>query len=107
MKRILSGIAISLVTAAPAIAGCSNYEDGSLPNTQVPQYQVCYDGVCDETTLSYECSNIRGSQTGFAIGWSIDVVIAENGDQTTIIGWQGCSIDEAKYNRLSVEEIVD
>ena len=107
MKQILSGIAISLVTVAPAIAGCANYENGSLPSVQAPQYRVCYDDVCDETTLSYECNNIRGSQTGFAIGWSIDVVIAENGDRTTVIGWQGRAINEAKHHRLSVEEIVD
>lgn len=105
--KILSILALFAIVGSPAIAGCSNYEDGSLPNTQAPQYRICYDDVCDETTLSYECSNIRGSQTGFAIGWSIDVVIAESGNQTTIIGWQGRAIEEAKHYRLSVEKIVD
>lgn len=88
-----------------ASAGCSNYEDGSLPGIAAPLYRICYDEVCDDTTLSYECSNVSGAQQGFANGWALDYSAIASGEVKLTVTWQGRTIDESKHHRLVIEEI--
>ena len=105
MKTKVSCVASSLLIGTSAIAGCANYEDGSLPNTPAPVYRVCYDDVCDITTMSYQCANVYSAQLGFANGWALEYEAQDEGDGQKTVSWQGRVIDEAKHHRLSYERI--
>lgn len=97
---LIPGLLTTLGTAATA--GCDNFEDGSLPNTSAPKYRICYDDVCDETQLSYQCANAYGLQLGFANGWATSTD-ADTG--TRDVTWQGRPIATEKHHRLTITEI--
>lgn len=107
MKFIRLYLVLMLLAGTSASAGCANFEDGSLGRTAAPKYRICYDGVCDETQLSYECANIFGMQQGFANGWAIDIKLNEGAPQRQVITWQGRVIDANKHDRLTFEKISD
>ncbi|PRY79684.1 uncharacterized protein DUF1311 [Yoonia maritima] len=106
MKEISLFTVMFLMAGTMVSAGYTNYEDGSLPNTIAPQYRICYDGVCDETQLSFQCSNINETQQGFANGWATYYTSPQSGTESFRVTWQGRVIDEDKHSRLSIEEIV-
>lgn len=93
---------ILTIVGTAATAGCDNFEDGSLPNATAPKYQICYDDVCDETQLSYQCANVNGLQQGFANGWAIST---DAGTKTMEVTWQGRLIAVEKHHRLKITEI--
>ncbi len=82
MNRVVA-LPFAALFAAPVYAGCSNYVDGSLPDP-APKATICYRGVCEDTTLVYECGNAHGASAGFASGWRFEV-----GEAGTFIerGW--------------------
>ncbi|EBA10721.1 lysozyme inhibitor LprI family protein [Roseobacter sp. CCS2] len=105
MKKLLFFCAMFLSVGTMVSAGCADYEDNSLPNTPAPQYRICYDDVCDETTLSFVCSNINGTQKGFANGWATYYTTAQSGAESFRVTWHGRTIDADKHSRLTIEEI--
>jgi hypothetical protein len=107
MKLIHTYCLIVLLSTTTASAGCANFEDGSLEGVLGPRYRICYDNVCDETRLSYVCSNIFGIQQGFANGWATDFKVGGVEPESYTITWQGRIIDKSKYGRLRFEEICD
>ncbi len=107
MVRLLPFVLLSTVFATTVSAGCNNYEDGSLPGVTAPKYRICYDDVCDLTTLSYECANVTGSQQGFANGWALAYTLTDTGEIKLKVTWQGREIDESKHHRLAIEEVAN
>lgn len=71
MLRALFGLVVLLSTATASYAGCANYTDGST-TTPAPEAEICYKGVCEKTTLDFECGNVSGAMSGYANGWRID-----------------------------------
>ena len=104
MKKLVFFIGMFVISGTVVSAGCANYEDGSL-SSPAPKYRICYDDVCDETELSFECANIYEAQRSFANGWAFYYTSRASGGESTTITWQGREIDEEKHHRLSVEEI--
>jgi hypothetical protein len=97
--------AILFLSANHALAGCANYTDGSLGNAPAPRYLVCYDDVCNETELTYQCSNLNSIQTGYSIGWTVNCQLLDSGKQECTILWKGRPIDPSKHHRLRFEEL--
>ena len=104
MKKLLFFIGTFVISGTAVSAGCANYEDGSL-GSPAPKYRICYDDVCDETELSFECANIYGGQRGYANGWAFYYTSRASGEESTTITWQDREIDEEKHHRLTVQEI--
>lgn len=104
MKKLSFFTATFLIAGTTASAGCANFEDGSM-TSPAPKYRICYDDVCEETQLSWVCSNIHGTQHRYANGWATDYTSPHSGEESYTVTWQGRTIDEEKHSRLSIEEI--
>ena len=89
------------VAVQPLWAGCSNFTDGSMAGP-APEVWICYDDVCDLTTLDFECANTGSYQARYAIGWGVNCLLDGAGGQTCVITWQGREIDPAKHDRLTI-----
>ena len=66
-EKILFGasLLLCLLPVGELRAGCANYEDGSL-NREPPAVVLCFQGVCEKTTLDFECANVYGAQFGYS-----------------------------------------
>ncbi|UCI33225.1 hypothetical protein [Mesorhizobium sp. B4-1-4] len=60
------------IIPGPALAGCANYTDGSA-DISPPKATICFERVCEKTTVDFDCANIHGSQKGYANGWRVYV----------------------------------
>jgi len=104
MKKMLFFITPFLLSGTMVSASCTDYEDGSVIS-EAPRFRICYDDVCDETQLSWVCSNINGTRHQYANGWATDYTSPQSGEESYTVTWQGRTIDEEKHSRLSIEEI--
>lgn len=75
--RIVIAAAILALAAPQTWAGCSNYTDGSLTEP-APRVTICFDGVCEETTVDFECGNVHGAQIGYANGLRIELSVDDD-----------------------------
>lgn len=93
----------ALVTPTAGYAGCANF----LENPQdAPVVQICYQDVCDLTTLDYACANVTDYRAEYAIGWSIQCKIKDGETEgTCIYSWQGRPIDPAKNDFITIKEM--
>jgi hypothetical protein len=100
MKKISLCVMGFVFLGTAASANCMNYTDGSTTQAP-PEYNICYDGVCEVTTVTYECANQSGVSRGFANGW--EFYYGANGEY--VVGRQGQVLDESDHSRVSAEEI--
>ena len=86
-----------------ASAGCWDYTEHADP---APRVQICYQDVCDVTTVDFVCSNAFEHREGYAIGWS---VLCESKDPDEAAAcrysWQGRPIDPAKNDFITIKQI--
>jgi len=102
MKRILTIFGIWLLPST-VHAGCASY----LENTEnAPAFQICYEEVCDLTTLDYVCSNVTDYSAAYAIGWTMRCTItAGQDDGVCRYFWQDRPIDPAKNDFITITPV--
>ena len=47
-------------------------------NENAPRAMLCVSGKCEKTTLDFVCSNVSGSQAGWANGWRLELDSVRN-----------------------------
>lgn len=106
--RLISMLAslLLIVSVQSVHAGCANFEDGSM-QMEAPRFEICYNGVCDVTSLSYECANVYSSQIRFDIGWSKDCDLNRTDEYPCTVYWEGRPIEQSKYGNITCEPLND
>lgn len=68
----LASIASTVMLLAPASvnAGCWNASDSGV---QGPAAEICIGGICEKTTLEFECANISGLIAGYTNGLRVEI----------------------------------
>jgi hypothetical protein len=103
--RVINMIGVStlalLISPSNSQAGCVNYTDGST-TTAAPTVRICFDQVCDITTLDYECANASGGTMGYAVGWRIESSTSERS-----VYWKDKKLPVSKYHRLTCVPLSD
>lgn len=64
---------VVMMAPLPAVASCWNAADTGVPG---PSAEICIGGVCESTTLDFECANAMGMMAGYANGLHIEVDVS-------------------------------
>lgn len=82
MLKVLA-IAVGVLAAGPASAGCEDFTDGSM-TTSAPAAEVCFKGKCDQTTVDVTCGNATGAFSIYANGWRVDQFVEDGQDKIVV-----------------------
>jgi hypothetical protein len=86
---------VVMMAPLPALASCWNAADTGVPG---PSAEICISGVCETTTLDFECANATGMMAGYTNGLHIEVDVSVTPERV-IVSRDG--------NRLSDQEVAD
>lgn len=76
MKKAIYAIVVLIVlTTNPVSAGCWNAEE---TGARGPAVEICFEGICEQTSMVVECAGAWGAIFSYANGWSVTVELAGN-----------------------------
>lgn len=97
MKLAALTTVFAFKSVSAAFGGCWNAADSAVVG---PEVEICIDGSCTRTTLTFECADASGLKAGYANGLSVQIntmtqpfstLLALNGQQLSAAQIEGAS----------------
>lgn len=100
MKISSVAIALGVLLANTANAGCFDYEESGSEDT--PLVKICFDDTCDVVRQNFICSTSTEAMAGFDGGWHFTYRV-DRGVETRVVSWNGTVLPPEQAARITCE----